>query len=303
MEVRDEAVDHAEPVARARSRGRSRRRPAARCRRASAAVSRVRVAVVPTATTRPPRRAWPRHRLGGLVAGSRRAPGRRGGPRRRSTLTGRKVPGPTCRTTSACPIPRWSRRLEQGRREVQAGGGRGDAPRLARVDGLVALAVSRRVGPPDVGRQGHVAVALEGGGDVTIAARRSRTGAGGPGGRPWPACGLDANAREPSSTLDHGRRRAGGGRGGRARPRAARRRGGAHEEDLGGAAARLAGRGGGPGRRGCGSRPGGRPGRGGRAGRGTTGGGRRRVARSRTRRRDASRSARGSCAMASGGRS
>ena len=51
--------------------------------------------------------------------------------------------------------------LEDFRREVQAGGGRGDRAGLAGVDGLVALAVFGSVFAVNVGRQGDVAGALE----------------------------------------------------------------------------------------------------------------------------------------------
>ena len=78
-----------------------------------------------------------------------------------STWTGRKVPGPTCRTTSARSTPRAAQAREQGRREVQARGRRGHAARLPRVDRLVALAVLRPVRAADVGRQGHVPAALQ----------------------------------------------------------------------------------------------------------------------------------------------
>ena len=54
------------------------------------------------------------------------------------------------------------RRARRGARgEVQARRRRGDAARLAGEDGLVALAVSGRVGPADVGRQRHVPVAFD----------------------------------------------------------------------------------------------------------------------------------------------
>ena len=99
--------------------------------------------------------------------------------RRRSTSTGRKVPGPTWSTTSARSMPRAARRSRSARREVQARGRRGDAAGLARVDGLVALAVRGRVGAADVGRQRHVAVRARARVDVAVVRRSDDRGAAG----------------------------------------------------------------------------------------------------------------------------
>ena len=76
--------------------------------------------------------------------------------------TGRNVPGPTCRTSSARSTPRSRRRSSRAGVKWRPGGRGGHGACLAGVDRLVALPVRRRVGPADVGRQGHVAVALEG---------------------------------------------------------------------------------------------------------------------------------------------
>ena len=76
---------------------------------------------------------------------------------------------------------------------MQAGGRRGHGAGLARVDRLVALAVGRRVRAADVGRQGHVAVALEG--------RRRRRGRRGGAGR---GAGGTAARRRPSGGLASG---------------------------------------------------------------------------------------------------
>ena len=57
------------------------------------------------------------------------------------------------------------------RREVKPGGRRRDGASFAGEDGLVALAVGGRIGALDVGRQGHVADALEGGVEIPIAVK------------------------------------------------------------------------------------------------------------------------------------
>lgn len=51
--------------------------------------------------------------------------------------------------------------VEDSGREVEAGCGRGDRALLLREDGLIALAISKGVVATDVGRQGHVADAIE----------------------------------------------------------------------------------------------------------------------------------------------
>src|SRR6185295_11050050 len=65
------------------------------------------------------------------------------------------------------------KRRQQRWGEMQARGGRRHTPHLASVDGLVTVAVGGRIGPPDVRGERHVAVTLEGGGDVTIAGQYS----------------------------------------------------------------------------------------------------------------------------------
>ncbi len=57
-------------------------------------------------------------------------------------------------------------RVEHLRREVQAGGGRGHRAALAREDGLVALAIRGRIVATNVGRQRHVADAVEDGEEI-----------------------------------------------------------------------------------------------------------------------------------------
>ena len=51
------------------------------------------------------------------------------------------MPRPTCSVTYAISAPRVAACVQDLRREVQAGGGRGHGASLAREDGLVALAV------------------------------------------------------------------------------------------------------------------------------------------------------------------
>ena len=68
-----------------------------------------------------------------------------GASARSSASTGRKVPAPTWSVTVATRcLPQRAR--PAARREVQAGGGRGDRARPAGVDRLVALGVGRRRG-------------------------------------------------------------------------------------------------------------------------------------------------------------
>jgi hypothetical protein len=55
--------------------------------------------------------------------------------------------------------------------EVESGGRRGDGTVLAGIDGLVAIAVGGRIGALDVGREGDVAEALEGGIEIRVAVK------------------------------------------------------------------------------------------------------------------------------------
>ena len=59
--------------------------------------------------------------------------------------------------------------VQHFRREVQPGGRRRDGASFAGEDRLVALAVGGRIGALDVGRQGHVPDALEGGVEIAVA--------------------------------------------------------------------------------------------------------------------------------------
>ena len=61
--------------------------------------------------------------------------------RYRRCVTGRKVPGPTCSVTKCAVDPARFQRLDQLRREMQAGGRRGHRPFLAREDRLIVDAV------------------------------------------------------------------------------------------------------------------------------------------------------------------
>ena len=96
------------------------------------------------------------------------------GARRGSrSCTGWKVPAPTCSVTLARCTPRASQRGQQRLVEVQRRGRRGHRAGRAREHGLVAPRVVGVVGVRDVGRQRHVAVALQ---------QRERVAAEGAGG-------------------------------------------------------------------------------------------------------------------------
>ena len=78
-----------------------------------------------------------------------------------SAVTGLKVPMPTWRVTRGGLDAAGGQPLQQLRGEVEPGGRGGDRARLAGEDGLVALPVLGPVRALDVGRQRHVAEALE----------------------------------------------------------------------------------------------------------------------------------------------
>ena len=93
--------------------------------------------MVPTATIRPPRGA---RRVQPLRRGSIEMARFRVHPVLRhvsSAFTGRKVPGPTWSVTNSRPTPALREPVEQLRREVQAGGRRGDGALVRGIDGLV----------------------------------------------------------------------------------------------------------------------------------------------------------------------
>ena len=118
--------------------------------------------VVPTATTRPPRAraraiaaAWPRRRPRTTRCACACSA-------RFSLRTGWKVPAPTCSVTLARSTPRAASAASSAVVEVQRRGRRGDRARVAR---RTRSGSARRRRPSsacvDVGRQRHVAVALE----------------------------------------------------------------------------------------------------------------------------------------------
>ncbi len=83
--------------------------------------------------------------------------------RRSSPRTGAKVPKPTCKVSGATAMSRAARAASRSGVKCRPAVGRGDRAGIARVHGLVALAI---VGigagrPLDVGRQRHVAEAIE----------------------------------------------------------------------------------------------------------------------------------------------
>ncbi len=121
----------------------------ARC--GSAALSRARTVVVPTATT-----GAPRARARAIASAAAGVTTYRsaciGWSSRSCTCTGWNVPSPTCSVIVAISQPR-REPIEQRLRQVQPRGRRGDGAVVPRVDGLVALRVLERIVALDVRRQ------------------------------------------------------------------------------------------------------------------------------------------------------
>ena len=117
--------------------------------------------VVPTATTRPPRGLGRARSRAAVSSGRVKGSAGTAWSLTSSTWTGRKVPGPDVQDDLGRLDAARLQAAKHGLGEVEAGGGRGHAALLAGEDGLVPRAVVLAVGTLDVGRQGHVARSLE----------------------------------------------------------------------------------------------------------------------------------------------